>query len=149
MPRTKKRGAPEGIMPLSAFPEAHRLQIEAEVALPYPPERWRAYGGSDTGRPIAWMESRAWYEWHWQRGRYPGEERQSLAPKLRRAVIERDGYVCGLCGGEVEPTDVHIDHIVPVFHGGLDRLDNLQVAHSLCNLRKGRRLDGANPIDQA
>jgi hypothetical protein len=147
MPRTKKRGVPEGVLALKYFPEAHQREIAAQVALPEPPARWIAYGGPDSGRPIAWMESRGWYEWHWQRGRYPGESRQSLSPRLRKAVIDRDGYLCGLCGGEVEPTDVHIDHIIPVFHGGKDRLENLQVAHSQCNLRKGRRLDGTNQVD--
>ena len=56
---------------------------------------------------------------------------------LRRLVIERDGYVCRLCGGPVEPSDVHLDHILPVVRGGRDCESNLQVTHSRCNLRKG------------
>jgi 5-methylcytosine-specific restriction endonuclease McrA len=56
--------------------------------------------------------------------------------RLRAAVIARDGYTCGICGGAVESGDVHIDHVVPKRHGGPTELGNLQVAHSQCNLRK-------------
>lgn len=67
-------------------------------------------------------------------------KRPPLSLTLRQAVIARDGYWCGICGSEVIPTDVHIDHILPVIRGGLDLLVNLQVAHSTCNMRKGARV---------
>ncbi len=79
--------------------------------------------------------------------RYPDEEPRKRSPlplKLRRAVIARDGYSCGLCGRNVEPGDVHIDHVKPVALGGLDLLENLQVAHSRCNLVKGPHFGRAN-----
>jgi len=63
-----------------------------------------------------------------------------LGVGVRRLVIDRDGYVCGLCGKTVEPNDVHIDHIRPRARGGTDDVWNLQVAHSLCNMRKGARI---------
>ena len=68
-----------------------------------------------------------------------GDLREKIPQGLRRAVIERDGLQCRLCGHEVDPDDVHIDHIQPVTKGGRNRLDNLQVAHSRCNIRKGNR----------
>ena len=60
-----------------------------------------------------------------------------VAEYLRDAVIARDGYVCGICRGEVEPVDVHIDHVVAYSKGGPTALDNLRVTHSVCNVRKG------------
>lgn len=57
-----------------------------------------------------------------------------------KRVIERDGLICQLCGGAVERSDVHIDHIYPYSLGGATALNNLQVAHSLCNIRKGARV---------
>lgn len=77
---------------------------------------------------------------HWYRGRPApgyGTSRAPLPRSLRLIVIERDGYVCGLCGGDVDPDDLHIDHIKPVARGGRDELANLQVAHPTCNIRKG------------
>jgi len=59
------------------------------------------------------------------------------ATKLRDVVVARDGGVCGLCGEVVSDEALSIDHIVPVARGGTDELDNLQVAHRLCNSRKG------------
>lgn len=72
----------------------------------------------------------------------PGMARRRLPVRLRQRIIERDGLTCGLCGGSVERDDVHIDHILPVAHGGTDDPANLQVAHSSCNMAKGARVDG-------
>jgi 5-methylcytosine-specific restriction endonuclease McrA len=91
---------------------------------------------------MAYIESRSWYEWHWERGIDPDNKRDPLPPNLRAAVIDRDGYVCQICGGDIEPTDLHIDHIKPWSKGGRHTLGNLQATHSVCNLKKGDRVDG-------
>jgi 5-methylcytosine-specific restriction endonuclease McrA len=62
-------------------------------------------------------------------------------------IAKRDGYVCGLCGRMVPmklwvpdsdaPT---IDHILPIARGGQDTLDNVQLAHFLCNSTKSDRI---------
>lgn len=130
---SKGRERQQHAMPLSEFPLSRRAKINALAKADKRPPRWLNLG-------LAQIESRAWYEWHWRRGRVPGIERDKLSPTQRAEVIARDGYLCGLCGGEVEPDDVHIDHIVPIARGGRDALENLQVAHSRCNLRKGARV---------
>jgi hypothetical protein len=124
------------VLPLEDFPDAHRTRILELVAQPAPPEKWLAIGSP---RPLAWIPSRAWSEWHWARGIDPDGSRPPIPKHLRAAVIERDGYVCQLCGGNVEQTDVHIDHIRPWSKGGQHTLDNLQVTHSRCNILKGAR----------
>lgn len=119
------------IMPLHEMPNA--VEIVALVRQPTPPPKWLDLG-------LAMITSRAWYEWHWARGIDPDKRREKIPAFLRQRVIERDGYVCGLCGGDVEPHDVHLDHIHPYSLGGKDTYDNLQVAHSRCNIRKGNRV---------
>lgn len=77
--------------------------------------------------------------------------------KTLRYVYRRDERRCGLCAGEMkwEPKGMHIEHIVPkvfavfdVRKGGkaepgtrwksrLHKIDNLQIAHTYCNKRKG------------
>jgi 5-methylcytosine-specific restriction endonuclease McrA len=56
--------------------------------------------------------------------------------KLRITVLDRDGWICALCGGVADT----VDHIYPRVKGGdMWALDNLQ---SLCkkdNSRKGGR----------
>ncbi len=64
-----------------------------------------------------------------------------VTKRIRQAVIDRDGLVCGICGLAVEHVSgVHIDHIRPATAGGSNSLDNLQVAHALCNQKKGAKV---------
>lgn len=131
------------VMPLSEFDPQSRARIEELAAREYPPPRWLVfYDGPDCFRPLAATMSRAFYEWHLRRGRDVRLRplREPIALRLRLAVIRRDGLTCGLCGGAVPRDDVHIDHIRPVSLGGRSLLPNLQVAHSVCNMRKGNRV---------
>ena len=88
-----------------------------------------------------------------QRERYRQSHlrRQQVLNPLRISVevlIERDGVVCHLCGVDVDlalPRNSRfgatIDHVVPLSKGGLDVLDNLKLAHWICNIKKGNRVD--------
>ena len=55
-------------------------------------------------------------------------------------VLELHDGVCGICGGDVDPFDYHVDHIVPLSKGGFHNLANSQPAHPSCNMRKGSKL---------
>lgn len=57
------------------------------------------------------------------------------------AVFDRDGWICGLCGGTVDrtltwphPRSASLDHVVPMSKGGPHVAANLQCAHLGCNL---------------
>lgn len=72
-----------------------------------------------------------------------------VEPYLAADIYERDGWRCGICGVPVDPraplncgADPTIDHVVPISRGGADAPWNVRLAHRLCNLRKGARLDG-------
>lgn len=62
-----------------------------------------------------------------------------LARPYRNAIIERDGLICGICGGAVSPDDVDIDHMTPISRGGMSVPSNLRVTHSSCNRSRGNR----------
>lgn len=119
--------------PLTEFPQWKQDEIAALVARPKPPPRWLDFG-------LAQIPSRAWYEWYWQRDINPDKRSSGFSTGLRDLIITRDGYRCGLCGLAVPEDDVHLDHILPRSLGGSDAPSNLQVAHSLCNMRKGNRV---------
>lgn len=124
------------VAPLSELPDEHAFDIAILVQAPTPPPKWILVG-------FCQMESRAWLEWHWYRGLYPRRgrsARRGIRGVKRRQVIERDGQVCGICRQSVPDGQIEIDHIIPVSQGGSDDLDNLQVAHVLCNRRKGARV---------
>jgi hypothetical protein len=52
-------------------------------------------------------------------------------------VLERDDGACGIWGGDVDPTDFHIDHVVALARGGPHAYSNVQIAHPFCNRAKG------------
>lgn len=55
-------------------------------------------------------------------------------------VIERADGVCGICGGDVDPLNFHVDHIVPLSKGGEHSYANTQAAHPHCNISKGAKV---------
>ena len=64
-----------------------------------------------------------------------------------RALADRDGAVCWLCGNDVDPTAPRgsgwagsVDHVVPRARGGGSEPGNLRLAHRSCNSRRGSRL---------
>jgi 5-methylcytosine-specific restriction endonuclease McrA len=64
--------------------------------------------------------------------------RDPIPPRLRFAVMQRDGFRCGYCGRTAASGAVlHVDHIVPVSAGGTDDEGNLMTACDECNLGKG------------
>jgi 5-methylcytosine-specific restriction endonuclease McrA len=58
-------------------------------------------------------------------------------------VYKRDGWLCGICGAEVDPAVLHpdpmsasLDHVVPLSKGGDHTRENSVLAHLICNIRK-------------
>lgn len=65
----------------------------------------------------------------------------------RREIFERDGWVCGICGEDIDaeveypdPRSPSIDHIVPLSKGGTHERGNVQASHFRCNLRKSSKV---------
>jgi len=57
-------------------------------------------------------------------------------PWLRSEIAERDGWECYLCGSEIEPDDLNIDHVKPLSLGGDDAPWNVAATHAACNFSK-------------
>lgn len=110
---------------------------------------------SERLRKIAWREAnrdkfRAAQE-RWQR-EHPNERNEIAAlrrARLREAVVERvrreivfvrDCGLCHICGCRVDPSDWHLDHVIPIARGGEHSYDNVAVSHPACNQRKSDRL---------
>lgn len=68
----------------------------------------------------------------------------------RDEVFERDGWVCQLClhpvdpgllgGNRFDPWYPTVDHVIPITRGGADSIENVQLAHRICNARKSSSL---------
>ena len=60
--------------------------------------------------------------------------------RLIRYLGERDRWRCGICGELIhDKSKASPDHIEPLSKGGLHVLENLQISHVDCNLKKGNR----------
>jgi 5-methylcytosine-specific restriction endonuclease McrA len=85
-----------------------------------------------------------------ERYRVKTAKRQGVAKPARLsadALIERDGNLCRLCNTEIDLAlarnsrfGATIDHIVPLSLGGSDDIENMQLAHWICNIKKGNRV---------
>jgi predicted nucleic acid-binding Zn ribbon protein len=65
-------------------------------------------------------------------------------PIKAKTVLDRDQWVCGICGQPIDkgkkcPDDgsPSVDHIVPLSQGGAHLYSNVQAAHFKCNWMKG------------
>ncbi|MDE0658047.1 MAG: HNH endonuclease [Gammaproteobacteria bacterium] len=56
--------------------------------------------------------------------------------RVRRHVLERDGYACCRCGRR--GVRLEVDHVVPLKDGGTDDLSNLQTLCKPCHAAKTR-----------
>lgn len=66
--------------------------------------------------------------------------RQRNARNLILALAHRDGFTCSLCGEPMpDVSDIEVDHVIQVSKGGSDDPENLKLAHSRCNAKKGNR----------
>lgn len=64
----------------------------------------------------------------------------TISPRVRSAVLERDGRICRYCRKAIGPrTRYHLDHVVPRSLGGRTTVDNLVVACMPCNHTKGSK----------
>ena len=66
-------------------------------------------------------------------------------------VLSKYGASCHICGKEINlkaerksgrkgwEDGLHIDHLVEIFQGGSDTLDNVRPAHGLCNLQRSNK----------
>lgn len=64
-----------------------------------------------------------------------------------QGIFERDRWVCQLCEEAVNPSlpgndrlGPTLDHIIPLARGGSHTRENVQLAHWICNIRKGAKV---------
>lgn len=57
-------------------------------------------------------------------------------PKIRAHVLSKTNGQCVYCDAEINQQEMHVDHIVPVLHGGPDHVTNYVPACPSCNISK-------------
>jgi 5-methylcytosine-specific restriction endonuclease McrA len=115
---------------LGCRPEWERRRMQAWRAAN--PERVRAQDRRRMANPAYRARKRAF-----MRVRYEMETGICRDPAIRTQVYMQAAGVCALCDSVVPYDGMTLDHVVPLARGGLDEIDNLQLAHFSCNARKG------------
>jgi 5-methylcytosine-specific restriction endonuclease McrA len=104
--------------------------------------RRAANPGADTEYSRRWREANP--EKFALKNREASRRRQTGTTASRvayAAVLQRDGMVCHICGGDIPSlADLHFDHVIPLAKGGPHSAENIRPAHALCNLRKSDKL---------
>ena len=93
--------------------------------------------------------NKKWYQEHPEynranQARRRAQKAKTLSdPKGVKAIYELSvrgiDIKCYLCGKVTEPNDRHVDHVIPLSMGGNHSPDNLAIACSSCNLKKGSK----------
>lgn len=118
-----------------------RYRTENQEAIQQRMEKWR-----DDHREQRRAEARAYIRanktkananWHRRRARLMGA---TVEPVSREAVWERDKGICHICHKMCDPSQWHLDHIIPLSKGGEHSMANTAVSHAECNRKKGARL---------
>jgi len=65
--------------------------------------------------------------------------RRRYPEAVRIALLDKQFHRCAICMGPMGYYDSHVDHIVPRSAGGDDGMQNLQLTHMSCNLRKSNK----------
>ena len=73
----------------------------------------------------------------------PGRRRLWLSVVIEERLRSQNG-LCALCNEPLSPNEWEVDHRIPFCYGGGNEPVNLQIAHTLCNRRKGHQVD---PMD--
>lgn len=74
---------------------------------------------------------------HNRRARKAGVQSERI---IVSEIAKRDRNKCGICKKRVPLKTRSLDHIIPLSKGGTHTKANVQIAHLLCNQRKGARV---------
>lgn len=77
---------------------------------------------------------------------YKLKERLRYIPlRVRFDVFKRDNFTCRKCNAKGQRVGgkslLSVDHVIPVFYGGSNKIDNLQTLCLKCNISKRTKLD--------
>lgn len=68
--------------------------------------------------------------------------------EIRKALLERDGKICSICGGKLDVDNISVDHIFPKGLGSDDDLNNLRLVCKSCNSKYANRAFNAYEFEK-
>lgn len=65
----------------------------------------------------------------------------------RKAIFYRDNYTCAYCANRFRPSDLSLDHVIPVCQGGKKSWENIVTCCRPCNNDKGGKTPAQARMD--
>lgn len=62
--------------------------------------------------------------------------RKSITKEMRMKVYNKYNHHCAYCGCELDLKEMQIDHLYPIYKGGVDTIENYMPACRMCNFYK-------------
>ena len=109
----------------------------------------RQYGKSERGKLAKkkYEENNPFYVRQKTQIRRARKKTTQVEPINNVVVFKRDSWICQICNEKVDisleyphPFSSSLDHIVPLAKGGAHTMDNIQLAHLKCNIKKHAKL---------
>lgn len=63
----------------------------------------------------------------------------SYTLKDLRVLRWRQNGLCPCCNRQLGEHNIHVDHWVPLYRGGSNKIENIRLLHGSCNLKKGTK----------
>ncbi len=63
--------------------------------------------------------------------------KRNVSAKTKKLVASRQNWRCGICGRQLDET-FEVDHIIPLYKGGSNEMDNLVALDPICHRKKTR-----------
>lgn len=148
-PKIPRDLSPERTLPLSQLQEQRQLSGQQEKTIPpqalHPIKQpWEREAGGMRQQGLCESSSAGRQRYRLKSPNYSFavRERNKMSASLRYDVLARDGFRCQICGAtQDDGRKLHVDHIVPVSHGGRTEMSNLRTLCDRCNLGKGSKIE--------
>lgn len=63
------------------------------------------------------------------------KNKRAVTPLMKKTVAAKQSWKCGICGRLLDET-FEVDHIVPLYQGGTNSIDNLMALDPICHKKK-------------
>lgn len=138
---------------------AYQRMMSALVEKPLTRMKKCGWCNTDMEVPFSYTGTRAYHEpcraeALRRRNKNKSDKRQSAKTDVQirfHEIAKRDLGVCHICQKEVDLSLPRtskmggtLDHVIPISKGGLDLVENLRLAHWICNIRKSDSLEFLN-----
>lgn len=133
-----ERSAEKVAKALALIERAERLEAERSERLAASKERERQRRIENRARNLE-LQKR-WRDANRERrAAHKRARKKTKKAALRAGLLKQQRGRCAYCREKLDPTTMHVDHVIPLSKGGEDKPSNMQATCGSCNLSKSAK----------